>query len=59
MYRELRHMLQQGTGDQDVEYHLTTYGLVRFIDKIYVLKDIGLKKLILMEFHVKPYSSLP
>lgn len=34
-------------------------GLVRIRDRIYVLDDSGLKKLILREFHVKPYSSHP
>jgi len=33
-----------------------TNGLVRFINKIYVPNDSELKKLILREFHVKPYS---
>lgn len=49
-------MLQQGTGDQDVDYHLMTNGLVIFRDRIYVLDDSGIKKNILREFHVKPYS---
>jgi len=31
-------------------------GLVGFRDKIYVPDDSELKKLILREFHVKPYS---
>ena len=39
-----------------MDYHLTTYGLVRFRDKIYVSVKRKLKKLILREFHVKPYS---
>ena len=42
-----------------MDYHLTEYGLVRFRDKIYVPDDSGLKKLILREFHVKPYSGHP
>ena len=29
-YRELMHRLQQGTGDQDVDYHLIVDGLVKF-----------------------------
>ena len=58
-YRDLRHRLQQGTGDQDVDYRLTIDGLVRFRDKIYVSDDSGLKKLILRELHVKPYSGHP
>ena len=60
MYSELRHKLQQqGRCDQDVDYHLTTNGLVRFRDKIYALYNNEHKKLILMEFHVKPYSGNP
>ena len=51
---ELMHMLQQGTSDKDADYHLAIDGLVRFRDKLYVLDDSGLKKLILREFHVKP-----
>ena len=39
-----------------MDYHLTN-GLVRFRDKIYVSDDSELKKLILMEFHAKSYSS--
>lgn len=50
-------MLQHGTSDQDVDYHLTVDGLVRFRDKIYVSDKNELKKLILREFYVKPYSS--
>ena len=42
-------------GARDVDYCLTTYGLVRFEDKIYVRKSSELKKVILREFHVKPY----
>jgi len=38
-----------------VEYHLIADGLVIFGDKIYVLDDIDLKKIMLMDFHVKPY----
>jgi len=38
-----------------MDYHLTTYGLVRFINKIYVSDNNDLKNLILREFHVKPY----
>jgi len=51
--------LQYGMGDQDVDYHLTTNGLVRFRDKIYALNDSELNKLILREFHVKPYLVHP
>ena len=59
-YQQLRHMLQQqGEGDRDEEYHLTTDGLVRFRNKVYVLDNSELKKLILREFHVKPYSGHP
>ncbi len=59
MYRELSHRLEQGTSDQDVDYHLTPYGLVRFRDRIFVSDDSELKKLILREFHAKPYSGYP
>jgi len=59
MYRELMHRLQQSTGDQDVDYRLTKYGLVRFQDRIYVLDNSELKKLILREFHAKLYSGHP
>jgi len=56
----LRHRLQQqGTSDQDVYYHLMADGLVRFRKKIYVSDDSELKKLILREFHVKPYLGHP
>ena len=44
-----------GTGDQDVDYHLTTCGLVRFRDKNYVPNDSELKKLMLREFHARPH----
>ena len=53
---ELTHKLYEGTSDQDVDYCLTTYGLVRFRDRIYVPNNSELKKLILREFHAKPYS---
>ena len=36
-----------------------TYGLVRFRDMIYVSENNKLKKTILWEFHVKPYSGHP
>jgi len=39
-----------------MDYHLRTYGLVRFRDRIYVSDDSELKKLILREFNVNPYS---
>jgi len=39
-----------------VDYHLTMDGLVRFRHKIYVLDNSELKKLILRDFHAKPYS---
>jgi len=38
-----------------VDYCLTTDGLVRFRDKIYVLNDNELKKTIFREFHAKPH----
>eukprot|EP00253_Pinus_taeda_P003651 PITA_03651 len=55
-YQQLRHRLQQGKGDQNVDYRLTADGLVQFRDMIYVSDDSELKKLILREFHAKPYS---
>ena len=39
-----------------MDYRLTIDGLIRFIDKIYVSDNSELKKVILREFHVKPYS---
>eukprot|EP00253_Pinus_taeda_P035105 PITA_35105 len=51
--------LQKGTCDQDVDYHLTTDGLMRFRDKIYVPDNSELKNLILREFHTKSYSGHP
>jgi len=42
-----------------VDYHLIVDGLVRFRDKIYLQDDSELKKLILREFHVKPYRGHP
>ena len=47
------------TGAQVMDYCLTTSGLVRFRDKKYVSDNSELKKVILREFHVKPYSSHP
>eukprot|EP00253_Pinus_taeda_P032439 PITA_32439 len=55
-YKDLRHRLQQGKCDQDVDYHLMKILLVRFRDKIYVLDDSELKNLVLREFHFRPYS---
>lgn len=54
-YMELMYRLQQGTGGQDVDYHLTPPGLVRFRDRIYVSNESEVKKTILREFHAKPY----
>lgn len=55
---EIMHRLQQstsiGTSDQDADYRLTTNGMVRFRDKIYVSNWSELKKLILREFNVNP-----
>ena len=42
-----------------MDYCLTTDGLFRFRDRIYVLDNIELKMLILREFHAKPYSGHP
>jgi len=39
-----------------MHYFLSTNGLARFRDKIYVPNNSDLKKVILREFHVKPYS---
>jgi len=39
-----------------MDYCLTTDGLVKFRDMIYVSDNIELKKVILTEFHAKPYS---
>ena len=58
-YKQLRHRIQQGTGDQDVDYHLTADDLVIFRDKIYVPDNSDLKNLILSEFHAKTYSGHP
>jgi len=56
-YQKLKHMIQQhATNDHDVDYHLMEDGLVRFMNRIYVLYDNELKKLSLREFHVKLYS---
>jgi len=53
----LRHKLQQqGIGERDVYYHLTTDGLVIFKERIYLLDNSELKKLILRELNVKIYS---
>jgi len=43
-------------GAPNVDYHLTTNGLVRFRDRIYVPNNNELKKVILRDFHAKPYS---
>ena len=40
-----------------VDYHLMVDGLVRYRDKIYVFENSDLNKVILRDFHVKPYSS--
>lgn len=42
-----------------MDYCLKSYGLVRFRGMIYVLNNSELKKVILREFHVKPYSGHP
>ena len=44
-----------GEGVRDLDYHLTIDGLVRVRDMIYVPENNELKKVILREFHVKPY----
>lgn len=48
-----------GPGAHDVDYCLTTDGLVRFRDMIHVPDNSEVKKVILREFHVKPYSHHP
>ena len=42
-----------------MDYCLTADGLVRFRKRIYVPNNSELKKVILREFHAKPYSSHP
>lgn len=42
-----------------MDYSLTIDGLVRFRDRIYVPDSNELKKVILREFHAKPYSGHP
>ena len=39
-----------------MDYFLTTYGLVRFRDNIYLPDNSELKKVILREFNLKAYS---
>eukprot|EP00253_Pinus_taeda_P018697 PITA_18697 len=62
-YMEIVHRLQQGTstgaGAQGMDYCLKTDGLVKFRDRIYVPNNSELKKVILREFHAKPYSGNP
>ena len=53
---EIMHKLQQGIGDEYVDYHLIVDDLIRFRDIIYVPDNSELKKLILREFHAKLYS---
>jgi len=48
-----------GAGAEDMDYCLTEDGLVRLRDGIYVRGSIELKKVILSEFHVKPYLDHP
>ena len=50
---------QESIYDQDVDYHLTTYVLVRFKDMMYVSDNSELKKLILREFHLNLYLDHP
>jgi len=42
-----------------VDYCIIEDGLVRFRDRIYVPERSEIKKAILREFHVKPYSGHP
>jgi len=56
MYQNIKHKLQhQSTSDEDVDYHLTEDGLVRFKERIYVPDNNELKNIIFREFHVKLY----
>lgn len=60
-YMDIMHMLQQSIGivDQDADYHLRIDCWLILKDRIYVPNCSELKKLILREFNVKPYSSHP
>jgi len=49
---------QQGEGDRDKKYHLMVDGLVKLKNRIYASYSNELKKLILREFHAKPYLGL-
>lgn len=40
---------------QDIDYCVTTNGLVRFRNRIYVMDKNDFNQVILREFHVKPY----
>lgn len=44
-----------GVGAQDMDYCLTVDGLVKFRDMIYLRDKSEIKKVILREFHAKPY----
>lgn len=44
---------------QDLDHCLTIDGLDRFRDKIDVPNNSELKKVILRQFHMKPYSGHP
>ena len=44
---DVMHMLQYGTGGQNVDSHLKVDGFVKFRDKIYVLNESEIKKTIL------------
>ena len=47
--------ISTGARAQGMDYCLTTDGLVKFRDMIYVSNNSELKKVILREFHAKPY----
>jgi len=49
----MKETLQQDGGDE--EYHLIDDDLTRFNNRIYVLNNDELKRLIMRLFHVKPY----
>lgn len=73
MYMDIVHRLRQdvciggrigttiatGASAPGMDYCLIIDGFVKFRDRIYVPNNSELKKLILREFHVKPYSGYP
>lgn len=53
-YQQMKETLKQD--GEDEEYHLTEDRLIRFKNRIYVPNTDDLKRLIMREYHVKPYS---